>query len=83
MDEKIIVMLKRNESDRGIYIEVPVNISADEFIYGLNQGFNLGIDMNNPNECYLRSSNPITLIRGEKTLLEHGLRNGTSIYLDR
>ena len=83
MDDKIIVMLKKNESDEGVDIEIPLNISAEELIYGLNQSFNLGIDMNDPRSCYLRASNPIALIRGEKTIAEHGLRNGSSLYFDR
>jgi uncharacterized ubiquitin-like protein YukD len=83
MDEKAIVMLKKNEFDPGIDIEIPLNISANEFIYGLNQSFNLGINMDDPKECYLRASNPITLIKGEKTLEEHGIRNGTSIFTAR
>ena len=83
MDEKVIVMLKKNESDPGIDIEIPVNISANELIYGLNQSFNLGINMDDPKDCYLRASNPITLLKGEKSLEEHGIRNGSSIYTER
>ena len=29
--------------------------------------------------CYLKSENPIALLRGNKTLAEYGIRNGTLI----
>ncbi|AOZ96909.1 MULTISPECIES: EsaB/YukD family protein [Butyrivibrio] len=83
MDEKVIVMLKKDENDPGVDIEIPLNISANELIYGLNMSFKLGINMDDPRECFLRASNPITLLKGEKTLEEHGIRNGTSIYTGR
>jgi len=81
MDEKVIVILKRNEEDKGIDIEIPLNISANELIYGLNMGLGIGLNMNNLANYYLRSENPIALLRGEKTLEEHGIRNGSIIYL--
>ena len=38
-------------------------------------GISLGIDMEDPKECYMKSKDPITLIRGEAILEEIGLRN--------
>ena len=38
-------------------------------------GLSLGIDMEVPKECYMKSKDPIALIRGEATLEEIGLRN--------
>lgn len=81
MDEKAIVILKRNVNDQGFDIEVPLEISVNELIYGLNKGLGLGLNMNDASNYYLRSENPIALLRGEKTLAEHGIRNGSVIYL--
>lgn len=82
MEEKIIVIFKNTLTDEQIDLEFPINLSATELINGLNKGFNLGIDMDNPSRCFLRSKNPTALIRGEVTLEEIGLRNGTIIYFD-
>ncbi|MCR5772080.1 MAG: EsaB/YukD family protein [Butyrivibrio sp.] len=82
MEEKIIVIFKNTLTDEQVDLEFPINLSATELINGLNKGFNLGIDMDNPSRCFLRSKNPTALIRGEVTLEEIGLRNGTIIYFD-
>lgn len=82
MNEKII-MIFQHKSEAAIDIEVPANITANELIYGLNNAYKLGINMDSPSECYLRTENPIALIRGDETLEEYGLRNGTIVYYDR
>ena len=78
MEDKIIIMFHYH--NKSVDIEVPVGITANELIFGLNSGFNLGLNMENPQECYFRAENPIALVRGEKTLEELGLRNGSSVY---
>ena len=83
MDDKVIMIFKFGTEDKGRDIEVPVNISASELIYALNQGFHLGINMDDPAECYLRTENPIALIRGDEILENYGLRNGTILYFER
>ena len=81
MEEKIIMIFSYNGEKRDI--EVPNNITANELVLGLNNGYNLGINMSNPDECYLRAENPVALVKGEKTLEELGLRNGTTIFFER
>ena len=82
MEEKIIVIFHNLVSGEKIDLEIPINLSANELINGLNKGFDLGINMDNPSRCYLRSKNPTALLRGEVTLEDIGLRNGTIIYFD-
>ena len=60
-------------------IEVPLYISANELLYGLNEGFNLGINLEDSTQCYLCSENPIALLKGNRLLSEYGLHNGTRI----
>ena len=60
-------------------IEVPLNISANEFVVALNSAYDLGIDTTNIKNCYLKAENPIALLRGNKSLMEFGLRNGSVI----
>lgn len=69
-------ILSRNESHD---IEVSDEISAYELVYGLNKAYGLGIDTNNITKCFLRTENPIALVRGDKKISELGLRNGTTI----
>lgn len=71
------VMLKKNsEAD----IDIPLNISANDLVVALNSAYELGIDTSDVKKCYLKSENPIALLRGNKELKEFGLRNGTIIY---
>lgn len=34
-------------------------------------------------EVFLRAENPIALVRGERTLSDIGLHNGTTLYFER
>lgn len=64
-------------------IELPVSITANELIFGLNRGLNLGINMERPEDCFLRTENPVTLLRGDETIENYGLHDGTRIIYDR
>lgn len=61
-------------------LEIPLNITANELIVALNEAYDLEIDTSNVKECYLKAEKPIVLLRGNKTLAEFGIRNGTIIY---
>ena len=81
MDEnKVIVIFNCKQFPLGIDIEIPLNISANELIYGLNQSFNLRINMDNPEECFLRMENPMGFLRGDTILREYGIRHGSIIF---
>lgn len=62
-----------------IDLEIPLNISANELVIALNTAYSLGIDTTNIKNCYLKAENPIVLLKGNKTLAEFGLRNGSII----
>jgi len=70
-------MVKRKTSKD---IEVPLFISANELVIALNSAYDLNIDVSNVKECYLKAENPVALLKGNKTLTEFGVRNGTVIY---
>ena len=61
-------------------LEIPLYISANELVSALNEAYELGIDTSNAKNCYLKAENPIALLRGDKTLSEFGVRNGTVVY---
>lgn len=61
-------------------IEVPLSISANELVVALDSAFELGIDVSDIKNCYLQAENPIALLKGEKTLADYGIRNGSRIF---
>ena len=81
--EKAIIIFKLNKSGQSFDLETPTNITANEFIYGISKAFDLNIDMDNPDECFLRMENPIGLLRGDTKLNEFGIRNGSVVSYDR
>ena len=81
-DDKVIVILNINRLSKKYDVEVPLYITANDLVKGLNTAFNLGINTENINECFLRCENPIVLLKGNKTLREFNLRNGTLINID-
>lgn len=72
----IFNIIKRNVS---VDLEVPLNISANELVIALNSAYELNINTSDIKSCYLKAENPIVLLRGNKTLAEFGLRNGSII----
>ncbi|MBE5934403.1 MAG: hypothetical protein E7262_01250 [Lachnospiraceae bacterium] len=66
---------------RGIKADilVPLEISANELIIGLNEAFSLGMDTTDMSKCFLRTESPIALLKGNTLLKDFGLRNGTII----
>lgn len=75
-----IVIFKITRRHMTVDLEVPLNISANELVVALNSAYKLGIDTTDINNCYLRAEDPIVLLKGNKTLAEFGLRNGSVIY---
>lgn len=77
-DTAIIVfnIIKRNFT---VDLEVPLDISANDLVNALNTAYELNIDTSDIKNCYLKAENPIVLLKGNKTLAEFGLRNGSII----
>lgn len=77
-DTAIIIfnIIKRNFS---VDLEIPLDISANDLVNALNTTYELGIDTSDIKNCYLKVENPIALLKGNKTLAEFGLRNGSII----
>lgn len=79
--EKIIAVLHNHKTHQKVDIEIPLNITANDLIIGLNKAFHLGINTDQIMDCYLKSENPIALLKGNKTLKEYKLRNGSIISI--
>ncbi len=82
-EENVVInfeMVKRGENRD---LDVPLDMTANEFVTAMNEAYQLGIDVGNIKNCYLQAENPIALLRGDKTLGEFGIRNGSKIYFTR
>lgn len=80
MEHSIIATLYLLKKNLKIDIEIQKNITANELVIALNDAFNLGIDTNDITQCYLKTENPIRLLKGNKKISEFDLRDGTVIY---
>lgn len=77
--ERITVVLYLMQQGRRVDVDIPVDITANELIIGLNAAYQLGMDTSDLFKCYLRTENPIAFLRGNKKITEYGLRNGTVV----
>lgn len=82
MNDAAIIIFRRVVQDNivDVDIEVPLDITANEFIIALNQTYELGIDTDDIKQCYLQCERPIVLLRGDRTLRNSGIRNATLIH---
>lgn len=78
-NDTAIVVLNVPKKNISVDLEIPLDISANELVLALNAAYELGIDISNIKDCYLKSENPIALLKGNKSLSEFGLRNGSII----
>ncbi len=78
--DTIVVRFKDLRNKKEVDLDIPIAISANELVVALNEAYELGIDVTNIKKCYLQAENPIALLRGNKTIGEFGLRNGSVIY---
>lgn len=77
--ETAIVVFKMIKKNISLDLEIPLYISANELVEALNTAYDLNINVSDIKNCYLKSENPIALLKGNKTLSEFGLRDGSVI----
>lgn len=80
MKEKIIISVNLPDNSKDD-LEVPIFITANELV--LTLGYIYALDMKHlkKQDYYLRADNPKALLRGNRTLEEYGLRDGTNVWL--
>ncbi len=78
--ENAIIRFRKVREKKEVILEIPLNTTANEIIIALNEAYDLGIDISDMKKCYLQCENPIVLLKGNKTLNEFGVRNGSIIY---
>lgn len=83
MEEKAVVVFRNQDRKMQVDLEIPLGITANDLVLALNEAYGLGIDTNDIFNCYLVAENPIAFLRGNKTLKEFGIRNGSYIIYRR
>ena len=78
---KATVILNIKKIHKSIDIEVPLDITANDLVIALNNAYNLEIKTDNLMEVYLRAENPIALLKGNRTLSEYKIRDGSIINI--
>lgn len=76
------IIVRRDGNQELRDLEVPLYITANELLIGLNEAYQLGIDTDNIRNCCLKVENPIVLLRGDKLLSECQIINGSRIMFD-
>ena len=79
MTDSVVVIFKNVEKNINVDLEVPLYITARELVIGLNEAYELDIDINDIKKCYLKVDNPVILLRGNMVLRDGGIRNGSVI----
>lgn len=52
-------------------------------VIALKRAYDLNLDENNTTECYMACEYPIAFLKGNRTLADFGIRNGSSIIFRR
>ena len=81
MENTVVVILCIPGRKIKVDLEVSLDITATELAIAINSAYELGIDTSNIRNCYRKAERPIALLRGNKTLREFGLRNGSIITI--
>ena len=79
MRDSVVIIFKSIEKKISVDLEVPLYITARELVVGLNNAYDLGIDVNDIKKCYLKVDNPVMLLRGNMLLRDAGIRNGSIV----
>ena len=79
MENKATVVFRVYRRALEVDLEIPLNITANDLVIALNQAYDLGIETSDVKNCYLKTENPIALLRGNKLLKDYGIHNGTVV----
>ena len=83
MGNTAVVDFKNLDNGLMVELEIPLEITANDLSLALNEAYQLGMNTENIFSCYLVAENPIAFLRGNKTLEEFGIHNGSTIIYKR
>lgn len=79
-ERKRIWVVLHLESGEEIDLDIPSDITVEDFLEGLKYGFGWAIETEEIRRAHLRSENPVALLKGDHTLEEYQLRDGSILY---
>lgn len=80
MKDTYILIFQNRKTGEDFDIEVPKTITANELIVSLNKGIGLEMNLEDAANCFLRSENPIALLKGDMMLEEYQLHDGSVVW---
>ena len=75
-----IIIFKMHARNQEVDLEIPLNITANDLVLALNSAFKLEIDVSDVKNCYFKAENPLVLLKGNRTLDDLGIVNGSIIH---
>jgi uncharacterized ubiquitin-like protein YukD len=78
-NNRIVVVFHWHKKEIVLDLDIPVDITANDLLIGLNHGLGLGLNISDLSKCHLKTENPIAFLYGNKTIEEYGLRDGSII----
>jgi uncharacterized ubiquitin-like protein YukD len=81
MTKTAVILVKFYKKNIEKDVEVPLDITANELLIGLNSAYDLGIDIEDIRKCYLKMENPVALLHGNKLLREYGMHDCSIINI--
>ncbi len=83
MENNAVIVFNMLSRNKKVNLDVPLDMTANELVLALNEAYDLRIDTSDIKNCFLRSENPIALLKGYRTLREFGIINGSEVlFLD-
>ena len=77
-----IITVYLHKSSKSVDLEVPLDITANDLCTFIFRKY-IPEQFGDMQRYYLRAERPIALLRGERTLREFGIRNGSVINITR
>lgn len=76
----VVITFVDEEKNQNHDLEVPDEISADEFVAALHIAYKMQGSTADRRNAFMRMEYPIALIKGSHSLKELGMRNGSIVY---
>lgn len=80
MKDRAIVVIRRDLDGTERDLDIPLDITLHEFVMALQSIYEVDSDPERIGMSYLSVENPIALLKGNATLREYGIRDGSIIH---
>lgn len=77
--ERITILFRWEQKNIELDLDIPTDITAHSFVLALNEALDLDINTDDLSNCYLKTEEPIALLKGNHILKDFGLHDGTIV----